>query len=525
MAGLSRRNSYRRQTQPYSTPGAYNVRGEGVLESRGRGGSRPGLSKVCATDLGTSITGLYSVMSIDADGAQFYSLVVIADGSFYQIQGGVAASSDANITTYDGTSILTEDGDIIIFDSTVTSPSPVASTGAYSAYVRNGKLLLADSVLKEYDPTTGIVEDVTATGGTVPTAQPLVAVYNDRVFLSGANNLWYCSRQTDIRDWDYSADMGDIGRPVAGQLSIAGMHGNTPTALIPVDNRFLVFACVNSIWVLHGDPVTGRLQQVTPNVGVIAPEAWARTPDDTMVFMSNDGIYLWRIGSSSEPARFSDERIPEALKNLDTSENIITMEYDPTGKGVHLFITPSTGTGTHYWIDLDHKALWPVLLSSDHQPTAIAKSDSDSLPETVIGCRDGYIRKFDKDAVDDDGTDFTSHLIIGPFRVAGDDMHDAILAEVHGMLAHMDDDSRLTWSVVMDDTAEGVADKAVLCVDDYIAGNQVEGVADSGEWGSGRNTVDRTRCRGAWCAIWMRSEDHWSYEAISITSRQLGRLR
>jgi len=245
-----------------------------VLESRARGGSRPGLSKVCATDLGDTISGLYSIMSIDAEGAQSYSLVVIADGIFYRIQGGVATAVTTELTTYDGTPITTEDGDTIIFDSTVSAESPVSATGAYSAAIRNGKLLLADSVLMEYDPISGIIEEVSSDA---PAAQPLVAVYNDRVILSGANNLWYCSRQTDPTDWNYGADMGDVGRAVAGQLSIAGMHGNTPKAIIPVDNRFLVFACLNSMWVLHGDPATGRLQNVTQNVGVIAPEAWALT--------------------------------------------------------------------------------------------------------------------------------------------------------------------------------------------------------------------------------------------------------
>jgi len=521
MAGLSRRNSYRKQTRPYSTPCAYNVRGEGVLESRARGGSRPGLSKVCETDLGDSITGIYSVMSIDADGAQQYYLVVIADGAFYQIQGGVAETAAPNITTFDGTSITTEDGDTIIFDSAVSAASPIAPTGAYSAAVRNGKLLLADSELMEYDPISGIVEQISG----APSAQPLVALYNDRVILGGADNLWYCSRMTEPTDWDFGADMGDIGRAVAGQLSIAGQHGHTPTAIIPVDNRFLVFACKNSLWVMHGDPATGRMQPVTQNVGIIAPEAWALTPDDIMVFLTNDGVYLWQIGSRSEPARFSDERIPESLKNLDPSTNIITMEYDPTGRGIHLFITPAAGVGTHYWIDLENKALWPVLLSSDNQPTAVAKSESDSLPETVMGCSDGYIRKFDKDAADDDGTAFTSHVLVGPFRIAGDDMHDAILAEVHGLLADMASGDKVRWSAVMGDTAEGVTDTACEAVDAFVAGTPVTGVAASGDWTGGRNKVARTRRRGAWCVIWLRSEKPWAFESISITSRQLGRIR
>jgi len=356
--------------------------------------------------------------------------------------------------------------------------------------------------------------------------QPLVAVYNDRVFVSGVDHRWYCSRQTDITDWAFGADMGDVGRPVAGQLSIAGMHGETPTALIPVDNRFMVFTCKNSIWVLHGDPATGRLQQVTPNVGVISPNAWAKTPDDTMLFLSNDGIYVWKIGSSSEPVRFSDERIPEELKNVDESANKINMEYDPVGKGIHLFITPDTGTGSHYWIDLENKAIWPVLLYADHQPTALSRvDDGTDLSKVVIGCRDGYLRVFDNDNTDDDGVDLTSHVLVGPFRIAGDDMHDAMLAEIHGIMATMPNASKVNWSVILGSSAEDATDRAVKCIDDYIAGSPISGVSDYGVWASGRNKVVRTRSRGAWCVIWLNSTDAWSFENISITSRQLGRLR
>ena len=525
MAGVSRRDAYVKQVHPYSTPWAVNVRGTGVLESRSRGGCRPGLSKVSDTKLGDDIAALFSIMSLDGDGAQNYNLVAIADGSFYQISGSTVSAVTSEITTYAGVQILTEDGDTIIFDSDVTTASPVGDTGAYSGAVRNGKLLLADSVLKSYDPISGIIETVVASSGTIPAAQPVIALYRDRVFISGVNNRWYCSRQSDIEDWNFNADLGDVGRAVAGQLSISGMHGNTPTAMIPMNDQFLVFACVNSLWVLRGDPTTGGLKNVSSEIGVIAPNAWAKTPEGLMIFLSNDGVYLWGIGSDSAPIRMSEEKIPESLKNVDASANIISMEYDPVGRGFHLFLTPSTGTNTHYWIDIGNKAIWPVLLASGHQPNAIARIEGDSLSEVVLGCDDGYLRKFDTDATDDDGTALASHVLLGPFKISTSDTTDAILSEIHGSMADLAVASSVTWSTILDSSAEAASDTAVKCINDSLDGNLVSGVSSSGSWGSERHRVSRPRDRGMWCVIWLHSTKIWSYENIAIISKQLGRMR
>ena len=64
-------------------------------------------------------------------------------------------------------------------------------------------------------------------------------------------------------------------------------------------------------------------------------------PEGTMAFLSNDGVFLWRAGSRAAPTRFSEDRIPDQLRNVSPTANTITMAYDPTGRGFHLFITPA----------------------------------------------------------------------------------------------------------------------------------------------------------------------------------------
>jgi len=235
------------------------------------------------------------------------------------------------------------------------------------------------------------------------------------------------------------------------------------------------------------------------------------------------GVFLWTAGSSSHPVRFSEGRLPEQLRNVSTS-NIISMAYDPTGRGFHLFITPESGTGSHWWLDIGNKAIWPVVFQDDHQPTAVVRVSSSSLAEVALGGRDGYVRKFDRTATKDDGTELASHVLLGPIRMTSDDVSDAIVVELHGIMAAGLAGS-VTWRLVMGSSAEDAVDRAVAGVLAAVAGTAITGVAASGSWSAGRNIVDRPRTRGPWVVVWIAGTGRWAYEAVALVSRQLGRMR
>jgi hypothetical protein len=378
-------------------------------------------------------------------------------------------------------------------------------------------------VLRVYDPLTGIVAPVVATAGAVPTAQPLITMYRDRLFLSGADHVFYACRTSDVSDWDFTDEMTDSNRPVAGQLAHAGRIGSKPKAMIPFKDKALAFASENELWVLRGDVVDGTVVNVSSDIGVIAPNAWAVTPDGLMAFLSNDGVYVWSVGDSDRPQPFSDERVPEELKNVSYTTNTINMAYDPIGKGFHLFITPTTGNGVHWWLDIDNKAMWPVVVPATQQPVAAVRWVTSGLAETVVGCKDGYLRKFSAAQTTDDGTNISSHVLLGPFRIAAADDTDALLAEIHGILA--DNSGATTWRVIVGESAEAVADIGKAGIEAVLAGNSVVGVAASGTWADKRNKVERPRARGPWAMVWIASTAQWSYEAVAIVSRQLGRMR
>ena len=525
LAGVSRRGNYRDQSRPYATPWAVNVRGECSLEDRARGGSRPGLVKVSDQLFSGGITAVVPVTYMDSTPTRQRDIIVIAGGSFYVLRGTTATTADSvPIIADTGVAILSDDGSEIVFPSTVASANPIGTSGAFDAVERYGRLYMADSALREYNPATGIVEAVAASAGTVPAACPLVTLYRDRLFLAGADHVWYASRQGDPTDWDFGCDMNDDGRAVAGQAGRAGLIGDVIQAMIPNNDTSLTFATRNSMHLLRGEPTDGSMVEISNDIGVLSPTAWARSPGGIICFLSYDGVYVASAGSADHPTRWSAERCPDKLRNIDPATNRISMAYDVDAGGFHLFVTPATGRGVHWWLDIAKRACWPVDVPEAMQPVAVARLQGASgMPEVVIGCADGYLRKFDATSSTDDGEDIWSHVIIGPFPTGRGEIEDAMVTEIHGILSN--NSGVVGWNIVTGQSAEEVSDKAEAAVIADLAGEEVVGVSHHGRWMEKRNRVQRPRSRGPWAAVWLASTAQWAYEGIAVAINQLGRVR
>lgn len=475
LRGVSRRVGYC-QESPYASPYAVNVRPAGPLETRRRGGSRPGLTKVASQDFGGTITALQAYTVIDGDGERQHNIMVVADGSFSILDGSTVSTVTNRLLDENGDAILTEDGDYIVFGSTVSSVSPVGDSDAFGITEMDGKLILADSTPQAYDPNSGIAETLEASDGTIPSSQPHICTYRGRLALFGDGPVCYFSRLGDKSDWDLGADIGDQGKAVAISLEEAGIIGEVPTTGIPYKDSIFIFGCENSLWMMHGDPVTGKLINVSRRVGILSRNAYCITADGILVFLSDDGLYMWGIGSNQHPTRFSEEVIPESLIDVDPDTYSITMEYDNRYNGVHLFTTPATGSGSHWWLDMANKSLWPVVVPADMQPVLSCVMEG----EVIFACRDGYLRKFSTSSTSDDGTTLNSHVLIGPLRISGDDLRDGMIAELHAVLA--DSAGEVDWRIFTGDSAEEVTDTAVTAVETELSGGFVTGVEASGTW-------------------------------------------
>jgi hypothetical protein len=355
---------------------------------------------------------------------------------------------------------------------------------------------------KVFDPSAETLGILTATAGQVPTGNPIVARYLDRIVLAGADiapHVWYMSRQGTHTDWDYSQT--DAQRAVAGTSSDAGVPGEPLTAVIPHSDDYCIFACANSMWRLRGDPAVGGVfDALSRTVGIVSRDAWCLGPSGELVFLSRAGLYILAPGGSSVPQPLSREILPRELMNIEPSTTTVAMAFDAKDNGVHVFLTPeSSNSRIHWWVDWSRKTFWPMSYDSTHEATAVCDVRSTSIEESgvILGCRDGYLRRFHAMAPTDCGTAFDSSVVLGPIGI-GRDFFAGILREFIGVLAR--DSGDVDWTIAASNSFEGALSEVA---------------EHSGTWSAGVNAVIRSCGRGQAVVITLTGGgDRWAVESI-----------
>lgn len=177
------------------------------------------------------------------------------------------------------------------------------------------------------------------------------------------------------------------------------------------------------------------------------------------------------------PESISRERTFLGIQDANTDDYSISMAYDVRDRGIHLFLTPNTATSVfHIWLDYTTKSIWSVKLTSAHEAFVSMQYNADDPTKSAVllGCRDGYIRKFSRTVYDDDGTAFDSYVAIGPIRLGDEFAHGAI-TEIVGTLGQ--GSGNVKWSVFGADTAEEAVDHVW----------DEDTPFDTGTWAAGRN--------------------------------------
>lgn len=588
LGGVDKRYGYQDQP-PHTSPDALNVRPNGTLEGRERGGSRPGLVKSYTDQLPGTPQGLASVAYIDSDNNRANTLLAISGGVFYRSDGTSFVAMSGDLITEGGDTLITEGGDTLVtgggvasttarirmaergqkiyiadYGDEIVSGSDGVLSGTnellapvdFTAYdidverdvcvitersdsgidaatyalesTENGKVTFLTASFtatgacsysiqpgpKVFDPNTNYVSVLEASDGQVPTGCPLVCRYRDRLMFAGPDHIWYMSRQGDPEDWNYGSDPEDPARAIASTNADAGQVGEPITAAIPHSDDHVVFGCENSVWVMRGDPAyTGELDNLSYEYGIVNGDAWCKLPDASALVLSRSGLFMIPPGAEAFPVPFSPLIIPRELLDVN-ADDYISMAYDSRENGIHLSVTPNSGTGTHYWIDWNTKSFWPVSYPVTMQPVAMASfaADPSSLKYVRLASRDGYLRHFDNDEGDDDGTAIESYVLMGPFRLAGDDYRDGLLAELVGTLDLGSGD--VVWEVATSNTEEG----AVEAADEP----RMRGV-----WMSGRNNASHPRVRGGAMVlkIGRTGTTRWAVERMTALVRGLGKQR
>jgi hypothetical protein len=426
------------------------------------------------------------------------------------------------------------DNDTLVLDNTVIT-APGGTT--HSLALLNTQLLLGDSagtlgstailyrlhrVPKIWDLTTHAVSNWTATVGTTPVDCSLLCEFRDRMVLGRPiydPHQWFASRSGEPLDFEYG--VADATAAVAYSNYLAGQIGEPLTALIPHGYDCLVLGAEDAIYVLKGDPANrgSQLIKIDDVVGVLGAKTWCKTAADETVLLTRDGLYYINSGCGHAPISISREKLPLELIGLDLA-GFINLCYDPLLRCVHIWTIGNDsegdpGVATCWLYNWEQKAFWPVTLPAGMQPTAIhdfAPLGTANKSSVILGGYDGIARQFDKESDDDDGTNFTSYIRIGPFMISANSDSRGVITKMRNLMGASSGDA--VWGLGAADTMEGVVSQLAAdqhfqtgTVSDYAVHARVNGHAGMLEIGSDG------------------SDNQWTYEETVLQIREAGRIR
>lgn len=423
------------------------------------------------------------------------SLVTVAGGTVKRIRG------NSVILPANGTNAMTREPYRVNMEQLFAR--------IYMVDGENSKIYdLADETVKNW------AAEVTANGsGTLPANARLLTRYRGRMVLAGTYgdpHNWHMSRQGNALDWNTAPSVVTAQIPVSGNNSEAGLVGDIITALIPFSDDAMLFGCDSSLWQMSGDPAAGgAIDMVSDRTGVAWGQAWTKDPGNRVYFLGTDGIYAIEI--NSKPVSLTDSRIAERFKNIDLSNTRVFMEWDAILKGLVVLVAniPADTTTMFFWDSQQDS--WSIdEYPASVGPSAIYAYDAEEAEDTafLLGGKDGYIRRVDSSAVDDDGTGITNAVRFPPIPI-GDGQTEGILTDVIATLG--ENSGAVTMRAYVGQTAEQVA---AATTPRFVRTLR-----------AGTNNVSVQRCRGRWVQIELgqtAGQTRWACESLYVKGQESG---
>jgi len=286
---------------------------------------------------------------------------------------------------------------------------------------------------KQFEPITNAVIDYKSTqAGAIPSRCALIDTWRGRIVLARSADEphnWFLSRKDDPDNWDFFPPVPSEIDAVAGNNSPAGLCPDIINAIVPYSEDILVFGGDHSIWALVGDPAAGgRLELISDVTGMSFGRPWCKDPNGVLYFFgSQGGLFRWVPGA--RPERVSLNKIERQLQDVNLATHYIRLAWNYRDEGLHIFQFPfgTGGTQVSHWFyemktDAFAKDLFGTSTVTNVQPTAVMVIDGDDFDDRVmlLGCEDGRIRKWDREAKSDDTrSDDTTPVAIDAYVTIG----------------------------------------------------------------------------------------------------------
>ena len=372
-----------------------------------------------------------------------------------------------------------------------------------------------------------------ALSANMPTKAYLVGVYRGRLVLAGNPaypHQWYMSKVADPFNFTYGAD--DPMSAVAGNNADAGQCPDIIRSLISFHDDYLIFGCASTIWILRGDPVAGgSLDNLSDTTGMFGSNSWCFDDNRNLYFWGSGGIY--EVKSDFSGIRNLTEMVlPDIINDhvADPTTHRITMGYDKKRHGIVVAVTVlATGVNSNYFYSFKTAGFYPESYPEECGPYSLFYYDANdtAYADLLVGCKDGYIRKYLNIAKDDNigvGIEAISSYVTYPITPLGDIDQRGKLTELVFSLAggaadgDFGDTNGVSWKLYKGDDAE-------IVLEDIIDGATAWGTGTLSD--PGRKNKLRPRMRGAYMGLKLynsTASETWAVNKALYNSIPAGRV-
>lgn len=373
----------------------------------------------------------------------------------------------------------------------------------------------------------------TAAFGELPEKVYLGCSYRGRAVLSGNPDYpfqWYMSREGNPFDFNYIAT--DATRATAGGTGNLGQLGDMVRALIPWKDDALAFGCANSFIVLRGNPTDGGyFENIDSKIGVYGQEAWCFDGDGDLYFWGSGGVYKSSRGFGTL-TNLTAEAYPDIVDDEDAgpSTHRITFGYDPRANGIQISVTRlSDGSNSCYWLDMGTGGFYPDEFNTDHGAYSMLFYDANdpAYKHLLVGCKDGYIRRFDKTSKNDDGLAIDSYVDYGPIQLAPRPDQEGHIFSVEAELGGggsggtESDSNNVIWRIWTDRSADAINEK--------LSANTAPSIGGTFQApGRRRGGAVKRKVKGVYAGIKLRNNtlgESWAFEKMIVGIRPAGRAK
>lgn len=403
-------------------------------------------------------------------------------------------------------------------NSTGANP-PLNFNGLVYSTCNNQQMFFADGVNRvRYVPASNTCFPWIPTAGQMPADSDnnfhrLICTWRGRIVVAGLQKdpqNWFMSAIADPFNWDYGPASPNSGQAVAGDSAPQGLIGDVVTSLCPYTDDVLIAFGDSSIHMFRGDPgAGGEIDLISERIGGVWGICWEKDPYGNVYFVSNQtGIYQFVPGQ--QPQRIS-QGIEQSLRAFDTGKTNFRLFWDDRQQGLHVFCSPivAPASTTHFFYDQRSGAWWEDQFgNSNHDPLTGTVFDG-NLPTdrcVLLGSWDGYVRKLDPAALDDDGTAIDSEVVIGPFLTK--DFDDVDLKDIQAIMGL--GSGKVTFAMHTGATAQ------IALASQPVA---------SGTWLESRNLTDPMRKSAHAFYIKLSSTKQWSMEQVRLRVALQGKAR